>query len=121
MELEQTIRDWGTPEWAIPAVTAWIRSGGTIDRDLWIALRAAAREVAQEPSQSTCQNTNAVFDREDAKAFRIVCCLDARTIRMLEDIEKYVSADSGGAPRSAAVRSAIQTLHRALWPIGTSE
>ena len=27
MELEQTIRDWGTPEWAIPSVAAWIRSG----------------------------------------------------------------------------------------------
>ena len=46
MELEQTIRDWDTPEWAIPAVAAWIRSGGAIDRDLWIALRAAAREAA---------------------------------------------------------------------------
>ena len=47
MELEQTIRDWDTPEWAIPAVAAWIRSGGAIDRDLWIALRAAAREATQ--------------------------------------------------------------------------
>ena len=47
MELEQTIRDWGAPEWATPAVAAWIRSGGTIDRDLWIALRAAAREDSQ--------------------------------------------------------------------------
>ena len=47
MELEQTIRDWGTPEWATPAVAAWIRSGGAIDRDLWIALRAAAREASQ--------------------------------------------------------------------------
>ena len=47
MELEQTIRDWGAPEWATPAVAAWIRSGGTIDRDLWIALRAAARAASQ--------------------------------------------------------------------------
>ena len=48
MELEQTIRDWGAPEWATPAVAAWIRSGGTIDRDLWIALRAAAREAPND-------------------------------------------------------------------------
>ena len=47
MELEQTIRDWGTPAWATPAVAAWIRSGGTIDRDLWVALRAAAWEASQ--------------------------------------------------------------------------
>ena len=89
MELEQTIRDWGTPEWATPAVAAWIRSGGAIDRDLWVALRAAAR--------------------------------DARTSRMLEDIEEHLSIDSLRAPRSAAVGSAIRTLHQALWPNGTGE
>ena len=47
MELEQTIRGCGAPEWATPAVAAWIRSGGDIDRDLWTALRAAAREASQ--------------------------------------------------------------------------
>ena len=117
MELEQTIQDWGTPEWAIPAVAAWIRSGGTLDRDLWVALRAAAREVAP----MTDQKPHRVIDRKNARAFRIACRLDARTFRMLQDIERHVSVDSLGAPRSAAVRSAIQTLHRALWPNGTGE
>ena len=54
MELEQTIRDWDTPEWAIPAVAAWIRAGGAIDRDLWIALRAAAREAHNNRPQNRC-------------------------------------------------------------------
>ena len=117
MELEQTIRDWGTPEWAIPAVAAWIRSGGTLDRDLWVALRAAA----QEGIPMTDQRTNATIDREDARVFRIACHLDARTFRMLQDIEQHVRGDSRRAPRSAAVRSAIQTLHRALWPNGTGK
>ena len=73
MELEQTIRDWGTPAWATPAVAAWIRSGGTIDRDLWIALRAAAPGGLP----MTDQVSNAVFDPENARAFRIACRLDA--------------------------------------------
>ena len=117
MELEQTIRNWGTPEWAIPAVAAWIRSGGTLDRDLWVALRAAA----QEGLPMTDQRSNAAIDRNDAKSFRIACRLDARTFRMLEDIEQHVSGDSRRAPRPAAIESAIRTLHRALWPNGTGE
>ena len=117
MELEQTILDWGTPEWAIPAVAAWIRSGGTLDRDLWVALRAAAREAPP----MTDQRTHRVIDRKNARAFRIACRLDARTFRMLEDIEQHVSVDSRRAPRSAAVRNAIQTLHRVLWPNGTGK
>ena len=117
MELEQTIRDWGTPEWAIPAVAAWIRSGGTLDRDLWVALRAAA----QEGITMTDQRSNAAVAREDAGAFHITCRLDARTFRMLQDIEQHVSVDSRRAPRSAAIRSAIRTLHRALWPNGTGK
>ncbi len=117
MELEQTIRDWGTPEWAIPAVAAWIRSGGTLDRDLWVALRAAA----QEARLMTDQRINAVIDHEDARDFRIACRLDARTFRMLQDIERHVRSDSRRAPRSAAICSAIRTLHRALWPNGTGE
>ena len=117
MELEQTIQDWGTPEWAIPAVAAWIRSGGTLDRDLWVALRAAA----QEGIPMTDQRTNTAIEREDARTFRIACRLDARTFEMLQDIEQHVSADSRRAPRSAAVRSAIRTLHRALWPNGTGK
>ena len=117
MELEQTIRDWGTPEWAIPAVAAWIRSGGAMDRDLWVALRAAA----QEGIPMTDQRSNAAIDRENAKVYRIACRLDACTFRMLQDIEQHVSADSRRAPRSAAVRSAIQTLHRALWPNAAAE
>ena len=118
MELEQTIQDWGTPEWAIPAVAAWIRSGGTLDRDLWVALRAAAQEGIPMTDQTT---DAAAIDRNDARTFRITCRLDARTFRMLQDIERHVRVDSRRAPRSAAIRSAIRTLHRALWPNGTGK
>jgi len=117
MELQQTIRDWGTPEWAVPAVAAWIRSGGAIDRDLWVALRAAAREGIP----MTDQRTNATIDCEDAGSLRIACRLDARTFEMLQDIERHVRTDSRRPPRSAAIVSAIRTLHRALWPNGTAE
>ena len=63
MELHQTIRDWGTPEWAIPAIAAWIRSGGTLDRDLWIALRA----FSPGRLTTTDQSTDAVSDLENAR------------------------------------------------------
>ena len=69
----------------------------------------------------TDQRTNAVIDREDVRVFRIACRLDAPTFRMLQDIEQHVRIDSRRAPRSAAVESAIRTLHRALWPNGTTE
>ena len=69
----------------------------------------------------TDQGTNAVIDPKNARAFRIACRLDARTFRMLQDIEEHLSIDSRHVPRSAAVGSAIRTLHRALWPNGTGE
>ena len=69
----------------------------------------------------TDQRTNAVIDCEDAGAFRIACRLNARTFKMLQDIERHVRIDSRCAPRSAAVESAIRTLHRALWPNGIGE
>ncbi|MDE0004120.1 MAG: hypothetical protein OXQ29_15630 [Rhodospirillaceae bacterium] len=69
----------------------------------------------------TDQRTTAVIDRENARAFRIACRLDARTFEMLQDIEQHVSVNSRRTPRSTAVESAIRTLHRALWPNGTGE
>ena len=69
----------------------------------------------------TDQRTNAVIDQENATAFRIACRLDARTVRMLQDIEKHLNINSRRAPRSAAVGGAIRTLHRALLPNGTGE
>ena len=36
----------------------------------------------------TDQRTTAVIDRENARAFRIACRLDARTFEMLQDIEQ---------------------------------
>ncbi len=35
----------------------------------------------------TDQQSNAAIDREDARALRIACRLDAHTFRMLQDIE----------------------------------
>ena len=69
----------------------------------------------------TDQRTDNVIDCEDARTFRIACRLDAHTFTMLQDIERHVSVDSRRAPRSAAIRTAIQTLHRALWPNGIGE
>ena len=69
----------------------------------------------------TDQRSNAVIAREDARTFHIACRLDASTFRMLQDIERHIRIDPRRAPRSAAVESAIRTLHRALWPNGTGE
>ena len=72
MELEQTIRDWGAPEWATPAIAAWIRSGGTIDRDLWIALRAAAREAPNDRPGRRVSTTKPPADRDTGPAHSVV-------------------------------------------------
>lgn len=51
----------------------------------------------------------------------IECRLDARTFRMLQDIEQHVRIDFRRAPRSASVPSAIRMLYPARWPNGMGE
>ena len=46
----------------------------------------------------TNRRTNTVNDQENTRIFRIACRLDARTFRMLQDIEQHLNIDSRRAP-----------------------
>ena len=44
---DEMVSTWGTPDWAVPGVVAWLRSGGDLDQDLWLAIQAAAAQEAR--------------------------------------------------------------------------
>ena len=46
--LADMVREWGAPGWVVDGLAAYLRAGGDLDRDLWVAVMAAARDEAAE-------------------------------------------------------------------------